>query len=581
MTSTTIAACLLVALASAPDAPASAQERPGTSPEKRARDAAPKPASDPAFETVDAAYQTALQAYDQARVEAARGRAPAPTTHPATTYWPRMESVAAGGSARARQWLCEHVAEGVSDPKQRLGYLTTQIDALLACCAADPALFGPITGLKTQAPLVGREPAIAQLDRIATAATNAEVQARAILEQATIRSDRGRATDAESVAAAAELQRSVVLAFPTTRAGREAAEILLVAEQRALVAAMNAWLDASLALQKEGRPATEWPLHPVPAFRTRFEPLANAGAAAAKTWVEGLAPSFAHAEKLGPALAQSSLARDLARQYPLRDAQWARIRMRLLALAVREGPDEPWVRSAAATTADEVLDLAPLSPLPFTTALLERSKVPEARAQALWIEAQTRVAEGSEAEFERAIAALDALAADPSMPGLQEKAASQARALRAVMPGAPLPDARTAETPLSDSEGLEVVFSGYRGRVLMIDVFDAFDPEYAPLVAERAELARALAGQPFEIVGVCTSRLAKNVVAPTLSKAGVTWRCGLAQGTAHPVLGALHARKRPATTILVDAQGVIRARNRPFEELARMARELTAAAAGK
>ncbi len=556
---------------------------PVQAPARAQRGAARVTLDDPAFAEVEAAYKTELQVYDQARVEAARGRGVAPTTHPAAVVWPRMEAVAQKGSVRARQWLCENLVDGVADPARRLAVLERELDALLACCANDVALLGPITALKLQAEVFGLDKSLQHLDRIADGSTNPEVQARALFEQAFLVSERGRTTDPAKQARALELQQAVVLAFPATRAGKEAAEVLNTTAQRDLVQALNAWLDLASEAQAAGRPATEWPANPLHAFRTRFEPLAATQLLAAKSWMENLYPGFVQAEKLGPELALSTLSRDLGRHYPVRDPNWARIRMRLLALAVRaSGGDAPWILGAVNAAAAEVAELVALAPLPFTQAVLDLSKHSESRAQARWIEAQTRILEGSEDEFVRALAALDAIVAKhKDMTGLVEKAAARAAALRLVMPGSPLPDSRTSEWALKDVEDLEVVLSGYRGRVLMIDVFDAFDTEYGALAPERAQLKTSLAGRPFDLVGLCTSRTTIATARTAFEKLGVTWRCGLLQGASHPYLATLFARRLPTATILVDAEGVIRARNRPFAELARLAADLTAEAERK
>jgi len=553
---------------------------PAQGPARAQRGAVPATTDDPAFAEVEARYKSDLQIYDQARVDAAGGHGVAPTSHPATQIWPRMEALAQKGSVRARQWLCEHLAEGVTDPARRLAVLERELDALLACCAESTALFAPITALKTQSAVFGADKSLHHLDRIADGSTNPEVQARALLEQALLVSDRGRNTDVALRARAVELQQSVVLAFPATRAGRDAAEMLNIDVQRDFVQAMTAWLDTAAELHTAGRPLTEWPPNPLHAFRARFEPLAATQFLAAKSWVESLYPGFVQAEKLGPELALSSLSRDLGRYYPLRDPSWGRIRMRLLGLAVRvSGGEAPWILGSVNATAGDATELVALAPLPFTRAVIELSPSPEARAQAYWIEAQTRLIEGSESEFLLALEALDAIVQKhKDMVGLVEKAAALASDVRAVMPGAPLPDSRTSEWALKDLEDLELVLSGYRGRVLVIDVFDAFDSEFGALAPERAQLAASLAGRPFDLVGLCRSRTTIATARATFEKLGVTWRTGLLQGSSHPYLLTLFARRVPTATILVDAQGVIRARNRPFAELARLASDLTAEA---
>lgn len=552
---------------------------PVQGPARAQRGAARATADDPAFAEVETAYRTELQVYDAARVEAGRGRGPAPTTHPATVFWPRMEALAQQGSTHAREWLCEHLGDGVTDPARRLPILERELDALLACCAGDTALLAPILALKSQASVFGVEKSLHHLDRIADGSTNPDVQSRALIEQSYIVSDRGRSTDPVKLARALEIQRSVLLAFPTTRAGKEAAEAVNTVVQRELVAAMNAWLDRATEAQAAGKPPTEWPANPMHAFKAQFEPLAAAQLPAAKTWIENLYGSFAQSEKLEPALALSALSRDLVRHYPLRDPNWGRIRMRILGLAVRTSGDAPWILGAVNTTVAEVDELVALAPLPFTDAVIELSKSSEARAQARWIEAQTRIIEGSEAECARALEALDAIGQKhKDMIGLVEKAAARAAALRAVMPGSPLPDSRTSEWALKDIEDLDVVLSGYRGRVLMIDAFDAQDTEFGALVADRERLRQSLAGRPFELVGLCTSRTTVAQARASFEKLGVKWRCALLQGSNHPYLTTLFARRKPTATLVVDAQGVIRARNRPFAELARIATELTAEA---
>lgn len=534
------------------------------------------PAQDPAFSAVEEAYLLARKDYDQARVDAARGRGPAPTQHPAVKYWPRMESVAAQGSARARQWLCENVGDGVPESERR-AVIERELAALLACCAADDALFGPITGVKTQATLLGDELSLELLERIAEGSTNSEVQARAMFEQTYVISDRGRTTDPDRIAKSLELQRAVVLAFPGTRASKDAAEGLLYALQQRFQGAMQSWTVAALVAQAAGKSAESWGEAPFHTVRAEFETLAATGHPGAKSWMEALYPSLVQAEKLAPDLALDSWVRDLGRHYALRDGSWARARMLMLELAVRySSGNGPWLRRAVSTTADEVSDLAALSPLPFTSAVLELAQGSELRAQALWIEAQTRILERSEDELRRALEALDAIGArHKDMIGLVEKSAKQSAALRAVMPGAVLPDSRSATWAMKDSEDLELALSGYRGRVVLVDVFDVYDQTFPGLVGERIALHDRLAGRPFELVGLCASRCTLPGARKAFAELGITWRCGLPQGMTHPYMAALFASSKPPTTILVDAQGVIRARGRPFAELARLAEELT------
>jgi len=535
--------------------------------------------SDAAFRDLESAYKLELQAYDQARLDAARGKGERPARHPAIAYWPRMEEAAKGGSARARQWMCENLLDGVTDPAARLGVLETQIQALLACCAGDPALLPVPRILRTQAPNFGTETSMRHLDRIAVEATNPEVQARALLESAYLTDDRGNSPDPAKRARGAELEAAVVTAFPTTRAAREAAELLSVALQQEFLDGMRDWLTKVEAALAAGSPVAEWPAVPLTALAPRFELLSLTGFQPAKLWIQDLYPRFVQVSKLTPDLMASGLARDLAGHYSPRHPEWGPVRMRLFAVALRaHGGEAPWLRGAIDVVGAEVPEIHPLGVLPFTTAILDLAKSSEARSMALWIEAQSRLAEGSEAEFARALAALDTIRErHADMTGLVPKAASLAERVRAVMPGSPLPDSRTAEWALKDADDLELVLSGYRGKVLLIDVFDLGHKSTPDMVAERRELLASLAGKPFEVVGLCSTRLTLPVARKSFAEAGITWRIGLLQTRVHPYPDMLFARRLPTASVLVDADGVIRARNRPFAEMAQLATELTLA----
>ncbi len=564
-----LVALLLVAV---PD-PAQRPKRPGTGEGPQTT----KP--DPAFEAVEGAYKSAKITFDEQRLEAGRGRGQAPEGHPARTFWSRMEEVASAGSTRARRWLCENVEYGVVDPAARWAVLDTQLSALLACCADDTALFGVIDGARGQAAEIGLDRALALLERIVEKSTAPEIQARALVEEAFVVSERGRTQDPAKIAAARDLRLQAVMAFPRTKAAIEAADGLLPQVQAEFLAAQRAWVERASELQAQGRPAAEWPAQPMHAFRGQFEPFALAGHYAAKKWIELLQPAYVQSEKQGPGLAISSLVRDLGAQYPLSNPEWADVRMRMLALVLREFPTEGWVPGALESVTEDLKQrkMAPLAALPVAQAVTARSKSAELLAVAAWIEAETRCAEGSEAQFEQALAALDRIAAAPGdLIGLEQQAAARAAAIRRVMPGSVLPDSRTAEWALKDGDDQELVLAGYRGRVILIDVFDVQDEGWLALVPARRELRRELDGKPFELVGLCTTRLSKPVWDKTLASASIDWRCGALQGLQHPYVTMLMAIHRPATTILVDAEGVIRARDRSWDEMVRLARELVA-----
>jgi hypothetical protein len=239
-----LAALLLVAV---PD-PAQRPKRPGLGEGPQTT----KP--DPAFEAVEGAYNSAKITFDQQRLDAGRGRGQAPEVHRRARSgraWSRSPTPA----ARVRgAWLCENVEYGVVDPAQRGEVLSTQLDALLACCADDTALFGVIAGARSQTAEIGLERSKALLEKIVEKSTAPEIQARALVEEAFVVSERGRTQDAAKIAAARELRLQAVLAFPRTKAAVEAADALLPLVQAEFLAAQQFWVTRAEELQAQGRP---------------------------------------------------------------------------------------------------------------------------------------------------------------------------------------------------------------------------------------------------------------------------------------------------------------------------------------
>jgi hypothetical protein len=178
----------------------------------------------------------------------------------------------------------------------------------------------------------------------------------------------------------------------------------------------------------------------------------------------------------------------------------------------------------------------------------------------------------------RAAEVFERLAAEyPAQEPWAERARESAAALRRALPGQPLPDLRSEEWTPRDAENQELSLAGYRGRVLMLDAFDGETAEYAALVPLRRALRDRLKGRPFDLVGLCSRPTTIRAWSESARRLGVDWRIGLLQGAANPVYWQLQIR-RPISTILVDAQGVIRARDLAWEELVRRAEELVAEA---
>jgi len=93
-------------------------------------------------------------------------------------------------------------------------------------------------------------------------------------------------------------------------------------------------------------------------------------------------------------------------------------------------------------------------------------------------------------------------------------------------------------------------------------------------VAARASLLRELEGKPFSITGVNVDSLQPEAYRERAKSAGITWRGSLSNFT-DPFVERWEVRVYP-TTILIDKQGIIRARNLPWPEMAALARKLAA-----
>ncbi len=537
--------------------------------------------ADAGFEALQGAYASAMVTYDQQRVAAGRGEAPPPSVHPARTFWPRFEALARGGSALAKGWLCENVRDAVDVPPERARVLRTWLEDLLACCADHEALSAAVTGLNLVAEDLGLDAAADLAERIGAVSTVPEIRGRAILLQASLVTHKGRADDPERAAAADELRRSVVYAFAGTKVAKEAAALLHPAVQRQLRDAQRAWVDRARALQAAGRTAADWPPQPIHDAYLALLPLAGAGHVEAKGWCEKFHPAFLQAERQGPAFAAAWLTGEYGQVFSPYDSDWTSIRLDLFELALRESPAAPWVRTTLRDLMSQIPSIDPLRPLPLMATVLELSGDAEARVTALWCSAETRRLEGSEQQWAQALAEYGRIEREfPEWTRFVADAQLRRAALHAVMPGQPLPQTRHVEPPLRDSEQLDLNLEGYRGRVLMIDLFRLPSREYDERAESRRTLLAAMEGQPFVLVGLCTNAVAPHVWNTESKRLGITWRTGLLHSN-HPYAAALQPR-RSGTTILVDAEGVIRARDRDWDEMVRLARELcaqTAAAA--
>jgi thiol-disulfide isomerase/thioredoxin len=525
---------------------------------------------EPEFNALMLRYGAATRDYEERRVRLARARSGEPDPpHPARAFLADFQALAAKDSGGAQGWILENLRFALDDPAERARIANEVFPRLVARHADEDSAMHALDGIRAMVADLGEDKAMEMARTLETKSTLPEVKGRAKLVQASICTEGGKSTDPERAKAATEIYRDVLYTLPKTRAGLEAAGILIGPLEKRFYEAERRWVDALMSLQTAGRPPEEWPKNPIHDFAPEYQPIAEAEHHTAAKWVNRFYPAYEQTEKQGKPFAYQSFVDALGEYYADGvDGPWNVLRMDLLTVLYRQFPTEKWVYGSL----KRLLPAAESVPCdhfePALNALLEKNQDPRVRAIATFDLAQCAKMRGDQKGYARAIDLFTKVRDEYPESEVRVPADAGRADLSRSMPGQPAPS-----SPIADADGIKFQVADYKGRVVLLDFWTSKIPACAEAFPSRAALAAELAQKPFSLLGINLDNMKGPDFRAAAQKSGITWRTGLATFN-HPVTEGWEVRIYP-TTILIDKKGIIRARNLPWDEMTAMARKLS------
>ena len=421
-------------------------------------------------------YREALMAWRTAwaGVAEAAGPVPAPSEDPPASvvdpvplYWAEMADFESRGYSGARLWLLEHL------DRAALGDPQAERERLVRAAWADPNLQAPVAAVRS------RETIALAVLRLAERLPREELDGWALgllaegkdpalraaglaclggAALAAARAEGGR--EREAFVEAEELFDRVLEGFGETRAARacaaDRAELLLLRYDIDRAAWWSAWATRPQGVEPEAHPAlTYWP---------RFQQLADLDQGPALWWL------ILHAQHRG-----------------LPDAERIALRLSLMQQLIAGHADAPWLAEAIRGSEALVDELSVEAVLAVGERLLAVSAEPEVRAWTRFTLASLLSREeADEASCERAIALLEALAAELPEHRLARAVPAKVFGLRHLRVGCTPPDqAYTLDN--SDPRRLHDL----RGRRVLLVFWSTWDASGVDLVEHLSSLQRA------------------------------------------------------------------------------------------
>jgi thiol-disulfide isomerase/thioredoxin len=525
--------------------------------------------TDKEFDALLLKFGAALRDYDDERVRMSQARSTAEEPpHPARSLLPEFLALAGKDSGGAQGWILENLHFALDDPAERVRIAKETFPKLADKHADEDSALHAIEGIKLLYPDLGEASAMEMARSLEHKSRADEVKAAAMMLQAWIRSDADRTKDPERWKDTMEIYRSVLYTLPRTRAGKEAAGILIGPVEKKFYEVERKWVDTLIELQAAGRSPDDWPRQPMHELQTEYQTIAAAGHHTAQQWVNRLYPAYGQAENQGRPFAYQWLVQELGEYYgDGSSGPWNVLRMDLLTVLYRQYPTEKWVFASLRKLLPQAESVPPDHFEPALQALLDKNQEPRVRALALFALAQCNKMRGDQHSYERAIELFTRVREEYPDSEVSLAAEGGRADLARCMPGQPAPS-----SPARDADGMLFGVADYKGRVVMLEFWSFAIPPCLEAVPSRAALFEELSNKPFSLIGVNFDSVSPGDYRERARKAGIRWRSALVS-SGHPVMADWEIRRYP-TTILIDKKGIIRARDLPWNEMVALARKL-------
>jgi hypothetical protein len=301
----------------------------------------------------------------------------------------------------------------------------------------------------------------------------------------------------------------------------------------------------------------------VPLARAKFQP--------AMKWLRDLYPAFERARRngnTGPGLLD--VVKTMEGVYPLKSMEVAELRLAMLSVLYNQYASEEWVLESLKQVAT-MAEYYPQEALQKALAqVVERTTIPETKARALNMQADSLTTANLVEHDRRAIAIYEHVLAEFPKTEVGSTLKGRLDRLKHVMPGSPAPD-----TVEADEDGKDLSLAEYRGRVVMFEFHQLKDEASLKAAPLRGALAKSMEGRPFALVAVRVGTAVPKKIEEYHASYGVPLRSIVIEMREHAILRQWVIRGFPATFI-IDAEGVIRGRDLPWDEAQALVEKLVA-----
>lgn len=531
--------------------------------------AAPPPTaqgSDESYQPLRDRYDDALRVWNEARTSGDLGK-----PHPARAYWPRFETVGEKGDVLALNWLLDNLGLAFDDAAQTSKQGLWVIERLFQTKPSEEAELALLAKINKQIDVLPEDTVLDLCQAVLEKSPSPQTRAQALWLCAWVRSEKGTTQDPLRRAEATEIHNTILMDYPNTFAGQRSASEAFKFTNQEFFDAVRKWIESVRELQTAGRPPQEWPPLPIEKFRPLFVPLARAKNLQAVKWLKDLYPAFERARRqadLGQGI--ESVVAAIGAVYPLMSQEVNNLRLDMLAVLYAQFPSEAWILPSLQSLRSSAEYLPPAATEKTVSILAEKSADPAVRALALSVQADLASSTSEVASDRRAVALYQRVLDEHPTSEVAPAARSKHDKLAHILPGAPAPEMTEA-----DDEGKDAHLADYKGQVVMVDFYALKNDDCVKTAPLRGALAKSMVGRPFTLLGVRVGVAVPKRIDEHAASYGFPLRSLILPMSEHVILSTWMIRKYP-TTFVIDAEGVIRARDLPWEEMVAVVERLVA-----
>lgn len=498
-----------------------------------------------------------IQVWELRRAEGSGVKIP---ESPIITFAPFFEALARDGNGPASMWMVRNANMIHKEPVDRRNTLIENLDRLSKDYAWASYWHEAMDKFKGMRALLGEEYVIGLLHRIQDEAHIPKVAAKAFYTEAALLTAKEHRGNEERHAKAVDIWRILVDGYSGTESARLAASPLFNALQIQLREAQIKWAGEVRELMSQGQGVEAWPRVPITDFATRVQAISATKHELAKVWANRFLPGLEQASRKGTKEELAFMISWYFRRFSQANASWREVKFVLLDVFFRAFPDSEESQMLLENMTRFVSENYPETYLPALDVLLEGTTKPETKYHALLNRGFVLLRGKTDEELEEGLAILDRVAEESPKVDFKIAAREAAQEFRWYHVGA-----LHNTMNLVDAERVHFTSMAYRGRILLMHFWTIRakgardDIRWVNSVFER------FADYPVSVLGSNVDANDRQSFRKTSAKYGIAWRNVLHQTRDSNIPRQWKIVHYP-TSVVIDAEGVIRGRNLSHEE---------------